>query len=59
MLESDRCDLITYAKCLDTLDMGECCDTLFYLRSRYWLDIDEGLLLISLLNTKITDLCPS
>jgi hypothetical protein len=59
VLEYARSDIIPYAKCLDTLDMGECCDALFYLRSRYWLDIDEGLLLISLLNTKITDLCPS
>jgi hypothetical protein len=59
VLESARSDLIPYAKCLDTLDLGECCDALFYLRSRYWLNIDEGLLLSALLNTRITDLCPS
>jgi hypothetical protein len=59
VLESTRSDLIPYAKCSDTLDLGECCDALFYLRSRYWLNIDEGLLLSALLNTRITDLCPS
>jgi hypothetical protein len=59
VLESVRSDLIPYAKCLDTLDLGEGCYALFYLWSRYWLDIDEGLLLSALLNTRITDLCPS
>jgi hypothetical protein len=59
VVESVRSDLIPYAKFLDTLDLGECCDALFYLQSRYWLDIDEGLLLSALLNNRITDLCPS
>jgi hypothetical protein len=59
VLDSSRSDLIPYAKCLDTLDLGECCDALFYLQSRYWLYIDEGLLLNALLNTRITYLCPS
>ena len=59
MVESIISDLIPYAKFLDTLDMGECYDALFYLRSRYWLDIDEGLLLSALLNTRIIDLCPN
>jgi hypothetical protein len=59
VLESTRSDRIPYAKCLDTLDLGECCDALFYLQSRYWLNIDEVLLLSALLNTRITDLCPS
>ena len=59
MLESARYDLIPYVKCLDKLDLGECIDALFYLWSRYWLNIDEGLLLSALLNTRIIDLCPS
>jgi hypothetical protein len=59
MFESTRSDIIPYAKCLDTLDLGECCDALFYLQSRYWLDIYEGLLLNALLNNRITYLCPS
>jgi hypothetical protein len=59
VLEFARSDLIPYAKCLDTLDLGGCCDALFYLWSRYWLDIDEGLLLSAMLNTRITYLCPS
>jgi hypothetical protein len=50
---------VVCAKCLDTLDLGECCDALFYLRSRYWLNIHEGLLLSALLNTRIINLCPS
>jgi hypothetical protein len=58
VLEFARYDLIPYAKCLNTLYLGECCDALFYLWSRYWLDIDEGLLLSALLNTRIKDLCP-
>jgi len=59
VLESARSNPIPYAKFLDTLDLGEYCDTLFYLRSIYWLDIDEGLLLSALLSITITDLCPS
>jgi hypothetical protein len=59
VLESVRYDLIPYAKCLDTLDLGECCKALFYLQSRYWLDIDEGLLSSALLNTRIMDMCHS
>ena len=58
MVESVRSDLIPYAKFLDTLDLGESCDALFYLRSIYWLNIDEVLLLSSLLNMIIIDLCP-
>ena len=48
MLESTRSDIIPYAKCLDTLDIGECCDALFYLRSRYWLNNDELIVLSAL-----------
>ena len=59
MLESARSNLIPYAKCLDTLDLGECCDALFYLQSRYWLNIDELKVLSALLSTTIIDLCPS
>jgi hypothetical protein len=36
-----RFGLFPHAKCLDTLDSGECCDALFSLQSRYWLSIDE------------------
>jgi hypothetical protein len=35
VLESARSNLSLYAKFLDTLDLNECCDALFYLRSRY------------------------
>jgi hypothetical protein len=59
VLESARSNLSLYAKCLDTLDLNECCDALFYLRSRYWLNIDEQLVLSALLSITITDLCPS
>ena len=59
MLESARSDLIPYAKCLDTLDLGECCDALFYLQSRYRLNIDADLMLSALLNTRIIDMCAS
>jgi hypothetical protein len=59
VLESARSVLIPYAKCLHILDLGECCDALLYLQSRYWLDIDESLLLNALLNIRLTDLCPS
>ena len=59
MLESARSNLFLHAKCLDTLDLGECYDALFNMQSRYWLNIDEGLLLSALLNTRITGLCPS
>jgi hypothetical protein len=57
--ESDRFDPFIYAKCLNTLDHGECCDALFYLRSSYWLNIDELTVLSALLSIIITDLCPS
>ena len=59
MLEFAISDLIPYAKCLDTLDMCECYNDLFYLWSRYWLNVDEVLLLSASLNTRIRDLCPS
>jgi hypothetical protein len=48
-----------YAKCLDTFDLGECCDALFYLRNRYWLNNNELNVLSALLSIVITDLCPS
>ena len=48
VLESARSNLIPYAKCLDTLDLGECCNDLFYLRSRYWLNNDELMVLSAL-----------
>jgi hypothetical protein len=47
-----------HAKCLNTLDQGECCDALLSLRSRYWLNIDEGLFLSDLSNNRITCMCP-
>jgi hypothetical protein len=59
VLESARSDPFVYAKCLDTLDLGECCDALFYLRSRYWLNNNELMVLSDLLSIVITDLCPS
>jgi hypothetical protein len=59
VLESSRSDPFIYAKCLDTLDLGECCDDLFYLRSRYWLNNNELMVLSDLLSIVIIDLCPS
>jgi hypothetical protein len=58
VLESSISDPFIYAKCLDTLDQGECCDALFYLKSRYWLNNDELMVLSSLLSIIITYLCP-
>jgi hypothetical protein len=46
-------------KCLDTLDLGECCDVLFHLRSRYRLENDELTMLSALLIIIIIDPCPS
>jgi hypothetical protein len=59
VLESTRSDPFIYAKCLNTLDQGECCDALFYLRSRYWLTKNELMVLCALLSIVIKDLCPS
>jgi hypothetical protein len=59
VLESARSDPFIYAKCLNTLDQGECCDALFSLWSRYWLNNDELTVLSALLSIIITDLCPS
>jgi hypothetical protein len=59
VLEPTRSDLFIYAKCLITLDRGECCDALFYLRSRHWVNNDELIVLSDLLSIIITDLCPS
>ena len=58
MLESARSYLIPYAKCLDTLDLGECCDALFYLPSRYLLNNNELMVLSALLSIIITYMCP-
>ena len=58
MFESTRSDLIPYSKCLDTLDLGECCDALFHLRSRNWLNNEELMVLSALLSIFIIDLCP-
>jgi hypothetical protein len=59
VLESARSDPFSYAKCLNTLDLGECCDALFYLWSRHWVNNDELTVLSDLLSIIITDLCPS
>jgi hypothetical protein len=59
VLESARSNPFLYAKCLDTSDLGECCDALFYLRSRYWLNNNELTVLSALLSIIITDMCPS
>jgi hypothetical protein len=59
VLESARSDPFLYAKCLNTLDQGECCDAMFYLRSRYWVNNDELTMLSALLSVIIIDLCPS
>jgi hypothetical protein len=59
VLESTRSYPHLYAKCLNTLDQGECCDALFYLRSIYWVNNDELTTLSSLLSVIIIDLCPN
>jgi hypothetical protein len=59
VLESPRYVPFSYAKCLNTLNLVECCDALFYLQSRYWLTNDEMTVLSALLSIIITDLCPS
>jgi hypothetical protein len=59
MLESARSNPFIYAKFLNTLDHGECCDAMFYLRSRYWLNNDEIMVLSALSSIIITYLCPS
>jgi hypothetical protein len=59
VFESARCDPFIYAKFLNTLDQGECCDALFSLRSRYWLNNDELTMLSALSSIIIIDLCPS
>jgi hypothetical protein len=59
VLESTGSDPVLYAKCLITLDQGECCNALFSLRSRYWLNNDELTMLSALLSIIIIDLCPS
>ena len=59
VLESARSDPFLYAKCLNTLDHGECCDALFSLWSRYWLTKNKMRMLSDLLSIVITDLCPS
>jgi hypothetical protein len=59
VLKSARSDPFLYAKCLNTLDQGECCNALFYLRSIYWLNNNELTVLCALLSIIITDLCPS
>ena len=41
VLEYARSDPFSYAKCLNILDQGECCDALVSLQSRYWLNNDE------------------
>jgi hypothetical protein len=59
VLESTRSGPFLYAKCLNTLDHGECCDALFSPWSRYWLIKNELMVLSPLLSIVITDLCPS
>jgi hypothetical protein len=59
VLEYARSDPFSYAKCLNTLDLGECCDALFYMQSRYWLNNDELTVLSDLLSIIITYMCPS
>ena len=59
VLESTRSNPFIYAKCLNTLDQGECCDALFSLGSRYWLNNDDLTVLSDLLSIIITNLCPS
>jgi hypothetical protein len=59
VLESARYDPFIYAKWLNTLDQGECCDALFSLRSRYWLNSDELMVLSALSSIIITDICPN
>jgi hypothetical protein len=59
VLESARSNPVLYANFLNTLDQGECCDDLFSLRSRYWLNNDELMVLSDLLSITITYMCPS
>jgi hypothetical protein len=59
VLESARSNLFLYAKFLNTLDLGECCDALFYMRSRCWLNNDELTVLSDLSSIMIIDLCPN
>jgi hypothetical protein len=59
VFEYARSDPFSYVKCLNTLDLGECCDALFYMRSRSWLNNDELTVLSDLLSIIITNLCPS
>jgi hypothetical protein len=59
VLKFARSDPFISAKCLDTLDEGECCDALFSLCSRYWLNNDELMVLSSLLSIIFTYMCPS
>jgi hypothetical protein len=58
-LKSSRSDPFLYDKCLNTLDQGECCDALFSLRSRYWLNNDELTMLSALLSIIIIDPYPN
>ena len=59
VLESTISDPFIYAKLLNTLDQGECCDALFSLGSRYWLNNNELTVLSALLSIVITYLCLS
>jgi hypothetical protein len=59
VLESARSDPVLYAKCLNTLDQGECCDALFSPQSRYWLNNNKLMVLSAFLSIIITYLCPS
>jgi hypothetical protein len=59
VLESDRSDPFIYAKRLNTLYQGECCNALFSLQSRYWLKKDELAVLSALSSIIIIYLCLS
>jgi hypothetical protein len=59
VLEYARSDPFRYAKCLNTLDRGKCCDALFYLQSKHWLNNNELMVLSALLSIIITYLCPT
>jgi hypothetical protein len=59
VIEFARSDPFSNAKCLNMLRLVECCDAMFYLRSRYWLTNDELTVLSALLSIIIIDLCPS
>jgi hypothetical protein len=59
VLESARSYPFLYAKLLNTLGQGECCDALFYLQSRYWVNNDELMVLSALLSVITIDLCPN